>query len=189
MASTTKASATKKATAAKKAAIAKKAAPAKKVAPEKKPAAAPSGKGAAAAIASYLATLPEERKKALQAVRKIVLANLPKGIEESFEWGMIAYVVPLRDFPDTYNGKALTYAALASQKNYMAVYLWLPEGSPALKAFRARFAAAGKKLDMGKACVRFKTLEQLDLGAIGEAVASLTRAEFIATHAKVRAMR
>ena len=82
-------------------------------------------------MAEYLASLPEDRKKAMAAVRKVIRANLPKGIVESMNWGMIVYEVPLKTYPDTYNGQPLAYAGLASQKNYMSVYLMGLYGSEA----------------------------------------------------------
>jgi uncharacterized protein YdhG (YjbR/CyaY superfamily) len=77
----------------------------------------------AATVDEYLASLPDERREAIEVVRNEILANLPDGYEEAMNWGMIAYQVPLSVNPDTYNGQPLMYAALASQKNHMAVYL------------------------------------------------------------------
>ena len=74
-------------------------------------------------VEAYLAELPDDRRAAISAVREVILENLPDGYEESMNWGMIAYEVPLSTYPDTYNGQPLSYAALASQKNHMAVYL------------------------------------------------------------------
>src|SRR5690606_13732734 len=77
----------------------------------------------AATVSEYLAELPPERRKAVQAVRKVIKANLPKGMKEGMLFGMICYFVPLKDFPVTYNKQPLVYAGLASQKNYLSVYL------------------------------------------------------------------
>ena len=77
----------------------------------------------ATTAAQYLAELPADRRAAIEAVRQTILANLPVGYEEAMNWGMITYQVPLARYPKTYNGQPLAYAALASQKNYMAVYL------------------------------------------------------------------
>ena len=77
----------------------------------------------ATSVAEYLAELPADRRAAIEAVRQTILANLPEGYEEAMNWGMITYQVPLARYPDTYNGQPLAYAALASQKNHMAVYL------------------------------------------------------------------
>ena len=74
-------------------------------------------------VDEYLSKIPEDRKNAIQKVREVILANLPEGIVETMNWGMISYEVPLSVYPDTYNGKSLSFAGLASQKNHMAVYL------------------------------------------------------------------
>jgi len=135
----------------------------------------------ATSIREYLGGLPDERRKAVAAVRKALLKSLPKGYEEAVEWGMITYQVPLAVYPDTYNKKPLMYAALASQKNYMAVYLCNVYGIPALrKQVEAGFKAAGKKLDMGKSCIRFKKLEDLPLEVIGRAVAATPMKAYVA---------
>jgi Domain of unknown function (DU1801) len=140
-------------------------------------------KSAATSIDAYLAELPPDRRAALGAVRKAILANLPAGYEETVNWGMIAYEVPLAANPKTYNGKPLMYAALASQKNHMAVYLCgLSCVAGALDGFKKGWKA--KKLDMGSSCVRFKKLEDLDIDAIGRAVAATPMSEFIAASAK-----
>src|SRR5262249_54768370 len=99
----------------------------------------------------YVKSLPADRREAIGAVRAAILKNLPKGFEEMVDFGMLAYVVPLKRLPDTYNGHPLPIAALASQKNYMSVYLMCVYGNAKLKAwFAAEFKKAGKKLDMGK---------------------------------------
>jgi hypothetical protein len=120
----------------------------------------------------YIAQLPPERREAIGAVRDVIRKNLPPGFEEGMEFGMIAYYVPLDRFPDTYNGRPLGLAAIASQKQYMSVYLNNVYGDPETEAwFKERYAASGKKLDMGKSCVRFRRLEDLPLDVIGETVA------------------
>lgn len=131
-------------------------------------------------VDAFLKTVPADRKAALSAVREAIAAKLPKGYVESVQGGMLVYEVPLAVYPDTYNKKPLMYAALGNQKGYMALYLCGLYASEALtEKFRARFAKAGKKLDMGKSCVRFKRLEDLDLGAVKEAVGGLPMKKFI----------
>ena len=135
----------------------------------------------AATVEEYLAELPDDRREAIAAVRDEILGRLPEGYEEAMNWGMIAYEVPLERCPDTYNGQPLMYAALASQKRHMAVYLSGVYGDAELRErFLADYRATGKRLDMGKSCVRFRTLEDLPLELIGDAVAALTVDEFIA---------
>jgi Domain of unknown function (DU1801) len=136
-------------------------------------------RSAAPTVTAYLAALSPERREILSEVRRIILANLPKGYVEVMNWGMIAYEVPLAINPKTYNGKPLMYAALASQKNHMAIYLCSIYCMPgALTAFKASWKV--KKLDMGAACVRFKKLADLDLEAIARVLVSTPMSEFIA---------
>jgi hypothetical protein len=131
-------------------------------------------------VEEYLGSLPDDRRDAIDEVRQVILSNLPAGFEEAMNWGMIAYQVPLEVVADTYNGQPLMYAALASQKNHMAVYLtavYADEGGA--DAFKADYIATGKKLDMGKSCVRFKRIEDLPLELIGTTIAATSMAEFI----------
>lgn len=134
----------------------------------------------ATTVEEYLEELPEDRAEALQAVREMILANLDDGFVETMNWGMISYEVPLETYPDTYNGRPLMYAALASQKNHMAVYLTSVYATDELReAFVADYRATGKKLDMGKSCVRFKGLDQLPLEVVGRAIAAHTADSFV----------
>ena len=138
-------------------------------------------KSAALTVKDYLAGLPADRRAAIEAVRDVVNRRLPKGYREEIAYGLIAWCVPLEVCPDTYNGQPLMYAALGSQKQYMAVYLPGVHGdSPNARAFRDAFAKAGKKLDMGKSCVRFRRLEDLHLPAIGRAIAAHPMTAFVA---------
>ncbi len=139
-------------------------------------------------VEEYLAGLPEDRREALAEVRRIILANLPEGYEEGMQYGMIGYAVPLDRFPGTYNGQPLGYAALASQKNYMSLYLNNVYGDAEMdRDFRGRFAEAGKKLDMGKSCVRFKRVDDLALDAVAEAIRATPVDEFISRYEAARA--
>lgn len=131
-------------------------------------------------VEAYLESLPPDRRAALETLRKVILANLPDGYVEAFNWGMISYEVPLETSGNTYNGQPLMYAALASQKNHMGLYLCGLYCLPELKSdFEAAFKAAGKKLDMGKACVRFRRLEDLDIDAVARSIASVSPAELV----------
>ena len=137
---------------------------------------------------AYLAELSLERREAIAGVREVILENLPEGYEEGMQYGMIGYLVPLDRFPDTYNGQPLGVAALASQKNYMSLYLLGVYGDPGAREwFENRFAASGKKLSMGKSCVRFKRLEDLPLDVIGEAIAKIPPDALIRQHEAARA--
>lgn len=141
----------------------------------------------AATVEEYLESLPEERRAVLSKLRALIKRRIPRGFEESLLWGTIAYSVPLERFPDTYNGHPLGYVALASRKNYCTLHLMSvymnPEGQ---KALAEGFRKAGKKLDMGKACVRFKSLDDLPLDVIGDLVAKITPEAWIAIYKKSR---
>ena len=135
----------------------------------------------ATTVDQYIADLPDERAEAIRAVREAILSNLPDGFEEAMNWGMITYQVPLEIYPDTYNGKPLMYSALASQKNYMVVYLMgIYRSEEARASFETAYRAPGKPLDMGKSCLRFKQLDDLPLDLIGECIASETVDTFVA---------
>jgi len=139
-------------------------------------------------VEEYLAELPDDRREAIEAVRQTVLDHLPDGYVEAMNWGMIAYEVPLDTFAETYNGKPLMYAALASQKNHMALYLSAVYARDEDRQwFIDNYKATGKKLDMGKSCVRFKTLEQLPLDLVAEAVGRTPGEDFIGIHEAGRA--
>lgn len=135
----------------------------------------------ATTVEAYLAELPADRREAIAAVRAVILENLPDGYVESMNWGMIAYEVPLETYPDTYNKQPLAFAALASQKNHMAVYLTgIYISDAARDEFEKAYRATGKRFDVGKSCVRFRKLEDLPLELIGETIASVPVERLIA---------
>ena len=124
----------------------------------------------AASVEAYLAELPPQRRDVVASVRDLVNASLPPGYVETMAYGMIAWVVPLARLADTHNGQPLSYVALAAQKNNYALYLACDSmGASADETLRAAYAKAGRKLDMGKSCLRFKRREDL----FDEAVARL----------------
>ena len=134
----------------------------------------------ATTVAEYLAGLPPDQRAALEVVRQTILGNLPAGYEEAMNWGMITYQVPLETYPDTYNGQPLMVAALASQKNHMAVYLTgIYSSEEARREFEAAYNATGKRMDVGKSCVRFRRLDDLPLELIGQVIASQDVPSFI----------
>ncbi len=136
-----------------------------------------------ASVDDYIASLPEDRRAALQTVRKTILKNLPKGYAEELSFGMPAYVIPLRDYPKTYNKQPLMLAAIASQKNHMAVYLMGVYSNPKIETwFNKAWAKTGKKLDMGKSCVRFRALDDLPLEVIGDVVGKIPVKDLIAAY-------
>lgn len=142
----------------------------------------------ATGVDEYVATIPEPRRSAIQRVREVVNASLPEGYREGMAYGMIGWYVPLELYPDTYNGQPLSLAALANQKAYMSLYLNCVYGDPEVEAeFRRRWAATGTKLDMGKSCVRFRSLEDLALDVVSETIARCDLASFIGSYERVRA--
>ena len=72
------------------------------------------------------------------------------------------------------------YAALAAQKNYLSLYLMnVYADKETERWFVERYRAIGKKLNMGKSCVRFKRVDDLPIDLIGDAIARTPVAEFI----------
>lgn len=140
-------------------------------------------RSAASTPEEYLAELPPDRRASLAAVRAVIREHLPEGYEEAVSWGMITYQVPRQRLPDTHNKQPLCYVSLAAQKNYNALYLMSVYGHAAHAAkLRDAFKKSGKKLDMGKSCVRFERAEDLPLDTIGELVASIPVDRWIAIY-------
>lgn len=138
-------------------------------------------------LAAYLAALPPGRRAVVSAVRDVIVRNLPPGHVEGMSFGMIGYCVPLSRYPTTYNGQPLMLAAVAARKDYVSIYLMSVYGDAALEAwFRGAFAKAGKKLDLGKSCVRLRRLEDVPLDVIGEAVSRVSVDEHIARYERAR---
>ena len=141
----------------------------------------------ATTVKEYLDELPAERRTVVTKVRDMITKRLPKGYRETVKSGMILYEIPLERYPKTYNGQPLQVAALAAQKNHYAVYLTSVYSDPEQeKALRKAFEAAGKKLDMGKSCVRFKSLDDIQLDAIGDVIASTPPDKFIERYEEIR---
>lgn len=140
----------------------------------------------ASSVEEYIQSIPEDRQEAIKTIRDTMLKHLPPGYKEGTMWGMICYYVPLEVKPDTYNGQPLCYAAIASQKNYISIYLTNVYSDPETeKWFKAEYAKTGKKLDMGKSCLRFKKLEDIPLDLIGKTVAKTSPQEFIEIYEKI----
>ena len=141
----------------------------------------------ASTVKEYLDELPDDRRVAISMIREIILENLPEGYMEVMQYGMISYIIPFDIFAETYNKQPLAYMSLASQKNYMPLYMKNIYFDPKLKKwFFEEFEKAGKKIDMGKSCLRFKKLEQLPLDVIGKAVAHTSVNEFIEIYKHAR---
>lgn len=141
-------------------------------------------------IQQYLAEMPPERREAIEKVRETILKNLPSGYEEALNWGMITYQVPLEVYPDTYNKKPLMYAALANQKNHMAVYLTAIYMDEKLNQdFEKSYRETGKRYDVGKSCVRFRKLDDLPLPVIADNIRSMEMDEFINRNRRLSARK
>jgi hypothetical protein len=139
-------------------------------------------------VQGYLDGLPRERREVVETVRDLVNRHLPEGYEETVAWGMITWSVPLERYPDTYNGQPLGYLALAAQKRHYSLYLmgvYMDEAEAA--QFRDRWEATGRRLDMGKSCLRFTKLDGLDQDIIAEVVAGTPVADFLAQYEAIRA--
>ena len=134
-------------------------------------------------VKEYLAGLPDDRREAIRAVRAVILKNLPTGYEEGIQHGAIGYFVPHSVYPTGYHcdpKQPLPFAGLASQKNYISIHLMSVYSDPKQEAwFRAAWAKSCKKLDMGKACVRFKKIQDLPLQVIGQAIKRVPVKKFI----------
>jgi Domain of unknown function (DU1801) len=141
-------------------------------------------KSTAKTVDEYLNGLAPDRREAISAVRKVILANLPKGYEECMSYGMIGYVVPHSIYPKGYHCDPklpFPFVNLGSQKNHMALHLMNVYGDAETQRwFRKAWERTGRKLDMGKACVRFKRLEDVPLEVIGQVIARTPVAVYLA---------
>jgi uncharacterized protein DUF1801 len=131
-------------------------------------------------VNQWLASVPAERKDAINAVRDVVNEYLPKGYEETVDWGMLAWVVPLATLPNTHNGRPLLFAALGAHTKVMTLYLSCVYGDPKLrKEFEIAYKKTGKKLDMGGSCVHFKKLDDLPLDVVGNTIARVAVDKYV----------
>lgn len=139
-----------------------------------------------ATVEAILASLPADRRAAIEAVRSAILQNLDPGYREGVQYGMIAYFVPHSTYPAGYHcdpRQPLPYVCLASQKSGMSLHLFCIYNAPDhVRWFREAWTAAGKKLDMGKACVRFKRLEDVPLDVVGEVIRRTPASAHIAAY-------
>ena len=141
----------------------------------------------ATTVDEYLSELPADRRDVIQAVRHTILSNLPTGFVEGMQYGMISYYIPLEQYPNTVNGQPLGLASLANQKRHMALYLMAVYANPYdTRWFKERWQSTGKRLDMGKSCVRFRKIDDVALDVIGEAIARTSADEFIAAYEDAR---
>lgn len=150
-------------------------------------------RSSATTVAAYLKSLPAERREAITAVRRVILDNLPDGYEEGMQYGMIGYYVPHSVYPAGYHcdpKQPVPFAGLASQKNYMSLYLMCVYGNHDHEAwFRTAWEKSGKKLDMGKGCVRFKRVEDVPLEVVGQTIRRVPVDEFLRYYESVAGAR
>lgn len=124
----------------------------------------------------------------MTAVRRLIRTNLAKGFKEGMQYGMLGYYIPLKRYPNTYNGQPLSVVSLASQKGHMSLHLMCVYADSELeKEFVEAWKKTGKRLNMGKSCVRFKTLEDLALDVVGETISKVTVEGFLERYEAVRA--
>lgn len=147
----------------------------------------------ATTVEAYLAELPEDRRAALEALRRVFLKNIDKKLEEGMQYGMVGYYVPHSVYPAGYHcdpKQPLPFAGMSSQKNHMSLYMMCLYSSLDNENWlRTQWAKTGKKLDMGKSCIRFKKLEDLPLDVIGEAIKRITVKKYIEHYeASIRTM-
>ncbi|MCC6433948.1 MAG: DUF1801 domain-containing protein [Acidimicrobiales bacterium] len=156
----------------------------------------------AATVDQYLAELPEDRRALIGAIRDVVNANLPDGYQEAMQYGMIGWSVPHDLYPAGYHtdpSQPLPLAALASQKQYVSLYLMgtycgcaersaagAPVETDEMAWFRQAWLATGRTLNMGSSCVRVKKLDEVALDVVAEAIRRLPVAEYVARYDAIR---
>ena len=145
-------------------------------------------------VADYIDSLPSDRKKIIIEIRKTILKSLPKGFQEEMNYGMIGYVVPHKLYAEGYHcdpKMPLPFINVASQKNHIAVYhMGLYSSGKLLDWFQDEWKVySSKKLDMGKACIRFKKPEDVPLDLIGELASKLTPQQWIDIYEKAKSKK
>jgi hypothetical protein len=147
-------------------------------------------------VAAYLASLTPEKRAVIEKARAFVQTHIPKGYAEFMNWGVINWGIPLDEFSNTYNGQPLCYVALGAHKSYNSLYLMGAYESSNAKytsPFSAKllvdaFKKAGKRLDMGKCCLHFKDLDDLELTSVAKVIAMSTPKEYIAYYKRVKGL-
>jgi hypothetical protein len=141
----------------------------------------------ATTVSDYLDELPARQREMVRAIRDVVRANIPAGYEEGMLYGGIAWMIPLSRYPETYNGQPLAPVVVIAQKHHVGLYLSVPYGDPSELAWlEGAWAAAGHRLDMGKACVRMRKMADVPLKVIGRFVARTSPRRFIALYESTR---
>lgn len=149
-----------------------------------------------ATVAAYLASLTPEKRAAIEEARAFVQKHIPDGYAEFMNWGVINWGIPLEEFSNTYNGQPLCYVALGAQKSYNSLYLmgaYATSNGEYTSPFPQKllvdaFKKAGKRLDMGKSCLHFKRLDDLELASVAKVIAMSTPKEYIAYYKRVKGL-
>jgi len=147
-------------------------------------------------VAAYLASLTPEKRTVIEEARAFVQRHLPKGYAEFMNWGVINWGIPLEQFSNTSNGKPLCYVGLGAKKSYNSLYLMGAYDSSsgdyttpfAQKLLVDAFKKAGKRLDMGKCCLHFKELGDLELTSVAKVIAMSTPKEYLAYYKRVKGL-
>lgn len=149
-----------------------------------------------ATVAAYLASLTPEKRAVIEEARAFVQRHIPDGYAEFMNWGVINWGIPLEEFPNTHNGQPLSYIGLGAQKSYNSLYLMGTHDSSngkytspfSEKILADAFKKAGKRLDMGKCCLHFKELDDLELTSVATVIAMSTPQEYIAYYKRVKGL-
>src|SRR3954467_2524633 len=147
-------------------------------------------------VAAYLASLTPEKRTVIEEARAFVHKHIPKGYAEFMNWGVINWGIPLEEFPNTYNGQPLCYVGLGAQKNYNSLYLMGAYESTSgnytspfsQKLLVDAFKKAGKRLDMGKCCLHFKQLDDLELSSVASVIAMSTPQEYLRYYRRAKGL-
>jgi hypothetical protein len=147
-------------------------------------------------VADYLGSLPPEKRAVIEEARAFVKKHIPKGYAEFMNWGVINWGIPLEEFSNTYNGQPLCYVGLGAQKRYNSLYLMGAYDSSngeytspfSQQLLVDAFKKAGKRLDMGKCCLHFKKLDDLELTSVATVIAMSTPTEYLAYYKRVKGL-
>ncbi len=141
-------------------------------------------------VAQFLKELPDDRREVIEAIRSTIVKNLDKGFQETMQYGGIGYSVPHSIYPAGYHcdpKQPLPFAGIGNQKNHIGIYLFcIYTDESASKAFVNDWKKTGKKLDMGKSCVRVKKLDDVALDVLGKTIKKMTVKKFIAAYEDAR---
>ena len=147
-------------------------------------------------VPAYLASLTPEKRAVIEEARAFVHSHIPKGYAEFMNWGVINWGIPLEQFSNTCNGQPLCYVGLGAKKSYNSLYLMGAYDSSsgeyttpfAQKLLVDGFKKAGKRLDMGKCCLHFRTLEDLALASVAKVIAMSTPKQYLAYYKRVKGL-